>query len=507
MKKLLSLLLVCLVLSFTGVVLAEDVVNPDSIPVPQPIGIDEPIRVAKFGPITLTEGWNLIAIPVIPVKPLAVEQFIKMVVGSTWGVLPLEKNEQEQSIKMRPRWQVLVVAVYKNGRFERYPRDGVTYNMVPGEAYFVYAQYSGPRPLYDPSFPSLPFRPRTTINIFGRPVNESVSLNLNRGWSGVSLMRKNYGIYYKGPLRIVAPPDITLNEANGEALKRPSFDRRLSLNELSKELSEQNIKAKRIAFWDADRQEWEQYELPRPLPSGPYEAVLDPGIGEDEGFFLLCEQNGLYIPGLSLSSQIPPIPPMPPDRVKYTGKVEGVSYVAFGPPPPYTHILRLESGESIFLKGIDRETEIRLEIARHGKFCTVEGVMTTMLNYNGQPDSYEGEPVDVLVVDRVYPANGRFYPIDLIVEAEKDLCARLGIENRYIEAVACVWKYTIGTCDIPASSISEVYAIGLVYGGNTHIYEGRVGSSHRTQETSIIVEYKGSRTTEYDENGNLILEL
>ena len=221
--------------------------------------------------IAITNGWNLIAIPVIPDEPCTVRGFIEMV-------------ESDPCFE----WNVRVVAVYKNGRFERYPKEGITHNMVPGKAYFVYANYGGQ--ICEHKHMEKLYR---VIHIAGEVPDSPVVLNLNRGWNGVSLT------------------DFT---HDGDPVSIGS------LCSLSRELQDQGIKATKIAFWDNTSQGWKEHELPfRPNePTSGWWTVFpgfpDPPINPNEGFFLLCEENGLYIPGLEAEADTvnPPLPePVP----------------------------------------------------------------------------------------------------------------------------------------------------------------------------------------------------
>ncbi|MFH1753482.1 MAG: hypothetical protein ABH875_04805 [Candidatus Omnitrophota bacterium] len=333
MKKLLSLLLViAFAAGSVGLSLADD--DIPELPV-----LKE--RVEQFykyqkADITITNGWNLIAMPVVPLKPYTVRQFIKDVAAPYYKDIlvsyhkdcKVHKEDPQSQEKcypysciLRPAWKVLVVAVYKNGHFERYPKEGVTYNMVPGEAYFVYAEYFG---IW---YKSLNWRPQKTVTIPGGVPAPSISLNLDRGWSGRSILLNN--IYQRYPYE-----------------KYPQ--RLYTLSELSKDLAKQGVKAKRIAFWSAKTQSWEQHELPYPyrdIPHIEYFKTLEDGlkvveynedgkvsqetyydikenysdllmrlrvINPSDGFFLLCEENGLFMPSAWESYPFPmPYPPYP----------------------------------------------------------------------------------------------------------------------------------------------------------------------------------------------------
>ncbi len=347
MKKLLSVLVLAAAVCCAGVVLAEEAVIEGPILTYQIEDWDWMIPPYVKGAITLTEGWNLIAIPVIPQQPVTVETFSKMVAYSDEPIYKTDPKLPDDNFiqAKRSSWQVRAVAVYKDGRFRVYPKEGVTYNMVPGEAYFVYAEYHGLRPAYSelianppPGFE--PWHPKTTVTIVGKSVNASVSLDLNKGWNGAALMLKQKP-YYDFDMPITKLPRIPFlkvdkSDSDISNAQFPIDEGKIfgpinigsSLSQLSRELVEQGVKAKRIVFWNAENQAWDQYELPRPEPVyrhipglwdlgvelggvDEYTVVFDPGINADQGFFLLCEENGLYIPGLR-QIQKPPYPPFPP---------------------------------------------------------------------------------------------------------------------------------------------------------------------------------------------------
>ena len=78
------------------------------------------------GKITIMEGWNLIAMPVIPLVPYTVDRFIADVETSIVPIDPpyIVRPDQDQDFHPRNEWNVPVVAVYKNGRFAKYPKKG-----------------------------------------------------------------------------------------------------------------------------------------------------------------------------------------------------------------------------------------------------------------------------------------------------------------------------------------------------------------------------------------------
>jgi len=448
MKKLLSLFLVGLLVVSSGVSLrAEEI-----IPIPAPIPFPEPIpQPGTRGYINITEGWNLVAMPVIPAKPFTVKDFVRAVESPFLPLGPVDYpgqvREGETSIEIveehpiicpPPMWKISAMAVYKNGRFvELYPhwrprirRNRIAYNMVPGEAYFVRAKYLGPRPLIQPpvyqdgaeeGVAPYDWRPSTSVLIKGRVIARtlSVSLNLNKGWNGASLLCMDR-IFYQPHQPIleqdlvdpveVPPPPPTRPEPRGNVLTRVT-----SLRRLSDELVDQGIKAKKIIFWDKYNQRWEKHDLPlapiysrnimhvepdplNPMPITMPPIFLDRFINPSEGFFLLCEENGLYEPGLPISLDIPD-----PIRASHTGRVEHALYVAFGPPPPFTHIMKTNDDKLVHLRGANDSMDKKLDeaAAEPTTDVYVSGVVKTMLNYNGLPDGAPGRPVDVLMVDIV----------------------------------------------------------------------------------------------------------
>ena len=417
MKKLLSLLAVAIVVCCAGVVLADEAV-------PTPIVPDqvEYLPTVTKGTITLTEGWNLIAIPVLPAEQLRIKDFIYKVEG---GIPDYKTGDvSKEVIYCKPMWNISAVAVYKDGRFRTYTRDNATYNMVPGEAYFVHAEYLGPRPCYEvvgPQYPMPIFRPTTTVTIAGKCVKASVSLDLNKGWNGVALMGKKESLnVYKEALN----PQVAVD---GAEIIEPILVS--SLRQLSGELSEQGVKATRIIFWDAYKQEWEQQALPFKGEQNidGMATFIDRIISGSEGFFLLCDENGLYVPGLKQIQNLPdpPVPPIPPindGRVyqygqierENTGDIKDVSACK-----PYNFVLVYwENVRNISPSGggslgymvehripVDGATEDirqKLEaVAGNGQAYSVEGVMKTV-EYDLPVPSYQSYKVDVLMVDRFF---------------------------------------------------------------------------------------------------------
>jgi len=201
MKKVLCLLIAMAMIVNSGVALALEEILPD-------MRADD-VRIFPFPltvkTITIREGWNLIAMPVVPSGKYTVRDFIRSIENPFMLIdrpielqtltdgEKLETNDKGENCIIFPRryWTVSVVAVYKNGKFIRYPKDGHSYNMVPGEAYFVHTRYHGPRPVYRDDIRFWPpWHASKIIRVVGKSVNFSVTLNLRRGWNGVSIMRE-----------------------------------------------------------------------------------------------------------------------------------------------------------------------------------------------------------------------------------------------------------------------------------------------------------------------------
>ncbi|MFA4842382.1 MAG: hypothetical protein WC658_00925, partial [Candidatus Omnitrophota bacterium] len=110
MKTLIGILMIGLIIGCSGICLAEGVpILPDNLELLR--ALDKYVT----GTITLVEGWNLIAVPVLPQSPLTVERFIKMAYSD--GRQPGGSPPYIQAT-----WRVLAVAVYKNGHFKVYPK-------------------------------------------------------------------------------------------------------------------------------------------------------------------------------------------------------------------------------------------------------------------------------------------------------------------------------------------------------------------------------------------------
>ena len=430
MKKLLSLLIVAVVVCYAGMVLADDTVTvpgPGAVATPIPDAVIFPI---VKGSVTLTEGWNLIAIPVLPAEQLKIKDFVAKITPPQPPLVDLNGDgvidQNDVAISIRPMWKVTTIAVYKDGRFRTYAPDNATYNMVPGEAYFVYCQYLGPRPVYDvngPQYPMPEFHPTITVTIAGKAVNASVSLDLNKGWNGVGvalIQQRPPLVYDQKPILLPEIPNLTLNQTESTQIdeyKIVTMD--FSLLQLSRELCEQGVKATRAIFWNANKQEWEQYALPYPtVDANGLVCMPVPGklINPSEGFFLLCEENGLYIPRLTI--QKPPYPPIPvPRRVSYTGTIEKIMFYPEAK-PPYDFVLQYElvstdpvTGATsaaviqVPVKGATEEIEkqlgelANLDVNGNKTKHFVEGVMQTIEWSAMYPP--DRRYVDVLIVDSI----------------------------------------------------------------------------------------------------------
>jgi len=268
MKKLLSSLVAfALVVSFSITGISAEPKLP-SLPGMEP----EPVIVE--GEISITTGWNLIAMPVLPVGQYTVKQFIKAVERMEYREEIIPVYEEKGELLPYLEWDVLTVAVYKDGQFKNLPPKEYSYNMVPGEAYFVYATYIGGKIFKRP--------PRKTVKVKGRIPDVPVTPNLDRGWNGVSLF-----------------PGMGLFSINKEA----NIVKIGSLGQLSEDLVAQGIKATKIAFWSATDQNWDVHALPYDGQNG--NSYTDRLIMASEGFFLLLpDENGLYIPGLEIEKQL-----------------------------------------------------------------------------------------------------------------------------------------------------------------------------------------------------------
>lgn len=357
MKALSGLLTVLCVAGILGVCGAQDkLIEAEAIPL------------VPKGVITLTEGWNLVAMPVLPCKPYSVRQFIKDVEVSG----KCEAAVTVQTAVQRPYWKVLKILVVKDGCFkELINKNKIPYNMVPGEAYFAQLQYLGPRPVPVGTLQPVPadtlekecvnWYPQTSVSIAGRRLNHPIALNLNAGQNGVSVPRTDATLIVASPLE----------------------EKMYSVNQLSKDLIDQGIKAASIAFWSATEQEWVAYKL-------PFTEKMLRFIRPDEGFILTCEENGLLVPGLK---HLVPAPVY----VKEKGRVEFIPYQP-GKPYPYHFLLHAENGGNIPMKSRDTDIERELEQASaDGLIRLVEGVMRTVI-YKGDGGFKQ---VSVLIVDRV----------------------------------------------------------------------------------------------------------
>lgn len=409
MNKIIGFMIAMLLVGSIGICSAAEITIP-----PDPTPIASIVNITK-GSINITEGWNLIAMPVLPIAPYPAAKFAKDVAYSDQSFIV--KPDVGEIILPKFNWQVRTIAVYKNGRFEAcYPNKNLTpYNMVPSEAYFVYVEYLGMRPVFQPEIsqdgttycPPV-WHPRTSVTIPGKAIDKTVSLNLNRGWNGVSLLKQNlWDSIYPAPIPMPKiSPDITTDNSLKPELELCTT----SLNQLSQELVAQGIKATKAIFWDADNQEWVKFDLPRPTvppiynynlgePTDNLVAIFDRFIRDDEGFFLLAEENGLFIPGLG-EIIAPPIE----KRVSYTGKVEGVFCIP-EQKPPYDFVLRTRDGETVYLKPIDDKTGgILAQAANYGGLYTIEGVIKYLPSYNYGIEYTGNALVKVVMVDKAVSA-------------------------------------------------------------------------------------------------------
>jgi len=136
-----------------------------------------------------------------------------------------------------------------------------------------------------------------------------------------------------------------------------------------------------------------------------------------------------------------------------------------------------------------------MEACQDDKYRVVEGVMTVMMNYNGNPN--QGYPVDVLVVDKVKPII--YLPeTNLVLLAKRDLCERFDIAEDDI-----VYFYYTDMEYTQYGFVSSCF-IGLVYNAKTYLYKG-TRSGHDGLNYSYNAEYIGMRDVEFDDEGNLIL--
>jgi len=474
--------------------------------------VDLPPGVTEEG-IIIYEGWNLIAIPGFPhFGPYTVRQFIKDVEYVWDGTLYLTAPDETavtadsdfeyvDPLLLGPQWKVTRVAVYKGGQFKNLPPEGYSYNMVPGEAYFVHARYNEPWPGaplaidQDGNIIGEVWKPMKKVNIAVRKL-PYISYLLNRGWNGMSMG--------------------AIGEVLSDGTKLVTCS---SLRQLSKELEKQGIKATKVAFWLQDSQEWvvenlpmEEYILTNPFDLPP---VYDRIIRADEGFFLFCDENGLFfLPGIDTYVPRPPLPPFPSERVSYTGKVYPVMVRCFGPPPPYSFALGLDNGEQVYLTpGNEEASEQLKDAAGDEKYYTVEGAMKTMMSYNNRPEGAPGTPVDVLMVDKALNHDGGDIirlEINVVEEAKKDLCAKFFIDVSEITDSHYIIKEAWKTNDYPSSHRCEIYLIGLAYNNETHLYDAKCDTVSQNQfEPPVItieVTYKGTIPVEYDAKGNLILQ-
>lgn len=425
-------------LTASGVVLANDLVIEEKTEF-LPDGCIPPRR--NPNTVMITEGWNLIAMPVVPDKPYTVEDFIQDVEVNPYrdGTEPISTMpvdvpihtphhaDEAPFIVTEGNWEITafgkldepVHPTHKKFRkaFKQLPGN---YNLVPGEAYFVQAKYTGDH------VKLLGWQPELQVFIRGKVPEVPVSLNLKRGWSSVSLLIPNYirdypiDIYTPYPPRFELPenptdifelPENPTNIIEEDIITLPDYYLGYSIQRLSRELVTQQIEAEKLVLWSTFTQDWEEWELPYPPRSdyevgpiphqntkSPYEhyeiAYFDFGILPNRGFFLQCKSNGLFIPGL------PRKIPVDHKRVGHVGRVEGNPYF----PEHYPgYDLRLfideDPANAIPLEGVNSEIELRLkEAASSGETLGVEGYMkvTYSTDWWGRIEKHK-----VLMVDTV----------------------------------------------------------------------------------------------------------
>lgn len=385
MKKIIGLVVMTLLLCSFGIIIAADDAS-QTIDTSPPITFCPPAATQ----IRIYDGLNFITMPVIPDSNYTVEQFVKDIEGGI-SILPLEnpgtKPAELEQIAVKKYWKVWRVYTYKNGAYKQlYPNrleynigrsaslpspfNKINHNMVPGEAYFVHAKYSGPMPAGGVDY--LGFRQYKDVAVPGQIPYVPISLHLDKGWNRVGVA--------------------------------PGSNNPISLNGLMADLLKQNLKANKIFLWSAANQKWEKYDLNIPIPYPCNDTVYgqntqsDRKIRLDEAIMVYCEENGLYIPKLNEIRE--------PERVNYMGHVYYTLGIPDGRALPYDMELHTTDGKIVPLKAADEYIRIQLEDVASDPYLdvlpprvTVEGVMETMKASN-ELTGEEWE-VRVLLVDKV----------------------------------------------------------------------------------------------------------
>jgi len=425
MKTLLNLFLIAILVCSFGICFAEEQVVKD------PVKVDPVVDIVKCPPlmidpsiitgtIQLGEGWNLIGVPVFT-NIYTVSQFINAVEERSPEIYPILQLDRNMPPYRAPWWIVRLIAVYKDGGWEiLYASNGSIsdggnimlkndYNMVPGEAYFVYLDYRG--------YPIDGGAPKTAVKVSGTCIGQSVSLDLNKGWTGASVLVHNCSGFIRmpveGPITVQKDGAEFEGAASAESyppnppgvIEDPKIRCAISYNlgNLSYELDEQGIVGKMVAFWNNDRQEWETYELPYPktgwpghIPPPMHWRVIRP----DEGFFIFTGENGVFVPnGKKCKIEYP----YPPRRATATGWVtNAVSFDCLGYPFYLSPTQDMYPG--IPMDGAMDEIKRQLSILSDtGLRCTVEGYYKNVEWYGVErPGLHQA---DVLMVETVAPAD------------------------------------------------------------------------------------------------------
>ena len=174
-------------------------------------------------------------------------------------------------------------------------------------------------------------------------------------------------------------------------------ERLYTVSDLSKKLVEQGVKATRLATWSAENQNWEQYTLPYkpvPRPDGLIEIKI---LNENEGFFLLCDENNIFFrDGLEevQDPPNPPFPPFPPKYIEYTGTVNRAEEGY-----PYEYVMLVPAGH--MLPAYSEIPLVYKDESIHELLRKAEDVRISTIR--GEPAKIEvnGYPMDAVVVREV----------------------------------------------------------------------------------------------------------